>query len=100
MSIPTPEQVQEELQKLKELAPRIKQRSFFGDDNRAKIDAQIAVLSGLYVDEESEEFEDGDNDIYEAARLAHDWHQYIRLNDGAGDSITHDPDCPCGKEGE
>ncbi len=53
--------------------------SKFGDDNHAPIFAQVAVLKGetsaesYYVDEEMEDYEDGDNDTYFAAEQAELW---------------------------
>lgn len=66
----------EGLTKMKETLPRT---SFFGDDNWEKIDAQIAVLKGeatpddYYVDEHSEDYEDGDNDVWSDAEKAENW---------------------------
>lgn len=42
--MPTQEQVQTEIEKLKEMEPRIRHHSAFGDDNRAQVRAQIRVL--------------------------------------------------------
>lgn len=64
------------LKKDKEIIPR---KSMFGDDNWAKIDAQISVLEGkskpddFYIDESAEEYQDGDNDTFFAASKAEDW---------------------------
>lgn len=40
----TPEAIQNEIAKLKEIQPRIRPRTAFGDDNHAAIGAQILVL--------------------------------------------------------
>lgn len=86
--IPTKEQIEAEVAKLREMAPRIRQRSSFGDDNRAKIDAQIAILSGektlsyFEVDETCEDFDESDSEIFFEAKAAHDWMTEGRLEDG------------------
>ena len=41
---PSPE-IDAEIAALKAIKPRVPERSFFGDDNHAAIDAQIAVLT-------------------------------------------------------
>ncbi len=41
---PTPEQVQQEIAALREIKPKVRRRTFFGDDNHAAIDVQIDVL--------------------------------------------------------
>lgn len=38
-------EIDAEIAALKALKPRVRERSFFGDDNHAAIDAQIAVLT-------------------------------------------------------
>lgn len=64
---------------LKAMKITLPRRSAFGDDNHAKIDAQISVLEGnkkpdyFYVDETSDEFQDGDNDVYSSAVDAEEW---------------------------
>lgn len=44
MKTPTTEEIATELAKLKDMAPRIRQRDTFGGNNRAGIDAQIRVF--------------------------------------------------------
>lgn len=44
MSKPTKEQIQQEIEKLKALKPRVRHYTAFGDDNRAAIGADIKVL--------------------------------------------------------
>lgn len=64
------------LEKMKETLP---EKSFFGDNNWEKIDAQIAVLKSekepddYYQDEHSEDYQDGDNDLYFEADRAYQW---------------------------
>jgi hypothetical protein len=57
---PTPAEIEAEIKKLTNLAPRIKQFSIFGENNRHKIDAQIFVLKESLTED----------DIYEKQRLA------------------------------
>ncbi len=58
---PTPERVQQEIATLQEIKPRVRRRNFFGDDNHAAIDAQIAVLkNGL--DEDAIDAQWSDNE--------------------------------------
>ncbi len=45
MKVPTKKQIEAEIKKLRDLAPRIRQVSGFGDSNRAAIEAQIKVLA-------------------------------------------------------
>lgn len=55
--------------------------SAFGDKNWEKIDAKLDVLEGLknpddfWQDESDEDYQDGDNDIYNAAIEAEEWMQ-------------------------
>lgn len=48
MSKPSSEQVQQEIAALKEIKPKVRRYTFFGDDNHAAIDAQIVVLEEDY----------------------------------------------------
>lgn len=43
-SKPTATQIKEEIARLKEMKPKVRRHSFFGDDNHASIDAQIRVM--------------------------------------------------------
>lgn len=76
---PTADEIAEEIRVLQVMAPLIPQRSFFGDDNRRTIDAQIAILAGtrhlsyFEVDETCEDFEDSDLDLYTTAQEALMW---------------------------
>lgn len=42
----TKEQIEQEVKKLEEIKPKVRQFSVFGDDNHAAIEVQIAVLKG------------------------------------------------------
>jgi len=53
MSRPTREEIDAEIEALEALKPRIPARTFFGDDNHAAIDAQIAVLRGEVDEDET-----------------------------------------------
>lgn len=77
---PTPEQIELEIVRLKAVHPQVPTHSFFGDDNRAAIDAQIRVLEeGMSLDEVHEAFgeltEEGDfsQNTLDCALTAHDW---------------------------
>lgn len=77
---PTPDQVALEIARLKEVHSRVPTHSFFGDDNRAAIDAQIRVLEkGMSLDEVHDAFgeltEEGDfsHNTLDCALTAHDW---------------------------
>ena len=75
----TQEEINLQIEGLKNSKKTLPQFSMFGDDNWAKIDAQLDVLEGkkdpddFYVDETAEEFEEGDNDVYTAAEDAEMW---------------------------
>jgi len=77
---PTDEQILECVQYFREIAPKIVQRSFFGDDNRARIDAQIECLSTIdefdgvddYVAEHKID-PDADYELYRAVADCFDW---------------------------
>jgi len=75
----TQEEIDVQIKGLEQMKETLPPKSFFGDDNWGKIDAQISVLKGesvpddYYVDESTEEYVDGDNDIYWAADDAKYW---------------------------
>jgi hypothetical protein len=79
MKKPTEKQIAKEIQTLKTMKPNIVRYSMFGDDNHAKIDAQIEVLEErLSEDEVYNRFEDSDNpdrtyDLVSCARYAAEW---------------------------
>jgi hypothetical protein len=56
----TQDQIETEIDALKEIKPRVVRRSFFGDNNHAAIDAQIEALSELWEEDDiHENFESG-----------------------------------------
>lgn len=58
----TKEQVRSEMEALRELKPRVRRQSAFGEDNHAKIEAQIEVLrDNLDEDAIYERFQDADD---------------------------------------
>ena len=75
----TPEEIARQIAGLKKEKETLPEFSFFGDSNWKKTDAVIEVLEGkakadsFYVNENSEEYEDGDNDIYFEAERAEQW---------------------------
>lgn len=74
MKKPTPEEIQSEIAKLKEMKPRVLRTSMFGDDHHANIDGQIDVLEkGLTEDEVYSEFEDSPDNVRDGAREAAMW---------------------------
>jgi hypothetical protein len=89
---PTGEEITRELALLEQYKTLIPQRSAFGDENRAQIDAQIDVLKNNLTDaqitwqydadETAEEYQDGDQEIYQAADYARQWLDGVAL-DGA-----------------
>ena len=75
----TEDQINAEVAALKALKPTIRERTAFGDDNHAAIEAQISVLRermgsdevyDAYGDEEADDF---DQHTVDAALSAHDW---------------------------
>lgn len=80
MTKPTPEQIATEVARLKAVHSRVPTHSFFGDDNRAAIDAQIRVLQErMSIDDVHDSFgeltEDGEysHNTLDCALTAHDW---------------------------
>lgn len=75
----TQDEILRQIEALRRCRQRIPEVSFFGGNNHEKIDAQISVLEekssadDYYVDERSEEYEDGDNDTYFEAEKAEMW---------------------------
>ncbi len=75
----TEDQINAEISALVALKPKVRERTAFGDDNRAAIDAQLAVLRErmssdevyyAYGDEDADEF---DQHTFDAALSACDW---------------------------
>ena len=70
----TPAQVKAEIKKLKEMKPKVRSSSSFGDDHHAAIDAQIEVLEkGLDNDGVYDHYEHGPHNILDAALEAMGW---------------------------
>jgi hypothetical protein len=62
----TPDEIKAEVAKLREMKPRVRHRTSFGDDNWAAIDAQIKVLEeGMDEDEIYDEWPEGERDMHE-----------------------------------
>jgi hypothetical protein len=75
---PTFEQIAAEIARLRAVQPRVPRYSFFGDDNREAIDAQIRVLEdALSRDDVHARFGmcslEFNENILEGALMAHDW---------------------------
>lgn len=72
-------EIDAQIEGLKKDKKKLPEFSAFGDKNWEKIDAQIDILEGkgnsdsLYIDETADEYEEGDNDIYFAAKDAENW---------------------------
>lgn len=73
MDKPTAEQVQAEIAALKEIKPKVRHYSFFGDDNHAAIDAQVRVLEEDLPENAIFDRWENDEHILSAARDAFDW---------------------------
>lgn len=75
----TTDEINRQIEGLKKERTKLPHFSFFGGDNWMRIDAQISVLEGkgeaddFYVDESSEEYEDGDNELFFDVERAEDW---------------------------
>jgi hypothetical protein len=80
---PTSDEITAELARLEQYKTLIPQRTAFGDDNRAQIDAQIDVLknnlTGTQIewqygtDETADWYQESDEVIYQAAGYAREW---------------------------
>lgn len=82
---PTIEQIQNEIEQLKELKPKIRHYSAFGDDNRASVQAQIDVLErGMDEDGIYNRWDEGERDmnIRDAALGALQWMTNGETDDG------------------
>jgi hypothetical protein len=84
-NLKTTDEIQSEVAKLRDLLPRVRRRSAFGDDNREAIQAQIDVLTGLmdldavdaaWGDSTADEYSDS---LHQNAIDAFDW--YSGLSD-------------------
>lgn len=73
MKPPTVKQVKSEIAALKELRDKIPPRTAFGDDNLARIDAEIDVLENdLSINDVDQKYGD-DDAVYESATYALQW---------------------------
>lgn len=69
MAKPTKEQIAEQAQKLRDLKPKVRHYSHFGDNNWEQIEAQIAVLEGTPVSH----YLGASIEVHGAAQDAKDW---------------------------
>ena len=75
----TKEEIDRQITGLENMKNTLPETSMFGDKNWEKIDAQIAVLKGesesddFHVDESSEDYRDGDNDLWSDTDRAERW---------------------------
>jgi len=79
-TLKTAEEIAAEITLLKELLPKVRHKSTFGDDHREAIKAQIAVLESRmnmdaierdWGDDTADEYE---QNVHESACEAHDWY--------------------------
>jgi len=76
MSKPTANQISSEMKALREMKPRVRKETAFGEDNHAAIEAQIQVLGGaLDLDDMDEKLDDDEWTQYafDSAREALEW---------------------------
>lgn len=78
----SPELIQEQIAKLKEIKPNVRKTSMFGDNHHDAIDAQIDVLENKFtatrVDDhygldETNEDEERSQNVYDSAFEAYEW---------------------------
>jgi hypothetical protein len=75
----TQAEIDRQIEGLTKMKDHLPEYSMFGDANWEKIDAQIAVLKGeaepndYYINEDGEDYEDGDNDVWSEAERASQW---------------------------
>jgi hypothetical protein len=74
MAKPTQSEITKEIETLREQVKTVRKYSSFGDDNRAKINAQIRVADEDMSDEEIGDAFDGE--IQSAAQEMRDWMDY------------------------
>ena len=55
MKRPTKQEIEQEIADLKEIKPRVRRTSMFGDNHHDAIDAQVTVLSERLTDDEIDE---------------------------------------------
>jgi len=68
----TKEEIKKQIEALKAVRPKIVPKSAFGDDNLARLDAQVAVLEGLMDDDDIWDRWD-DEDIISISLDARQW---------------------------
>lgn len=83
MEKPTDKQIADEIAALNALKTTVPKITMFGDNNHERIDAQIEVLEKrmtekqveqrFYIDETTEDYQDGDNDLWSNAGEAQRW---------------------------
>ena len=74
MTAPTSEAVKAEIEALKQIKPKVRPESFFGDNHHDAIDAQVKVLTEDMSEEDAEsEFEYEPDNVRNAAMEAYDW---------------------------
>jgi hypothetical protein len=76
----TKEQIQNAVEKLKEVKPLVRRYTYFGDDNWAQIDAQIAVLERGYTEDDIYDRYDDPN-ILNSAQVAYQWVMDLPIED-------------------
>lgn len=75
----TQEEINRQIEGLKKEKETLPEYSRFGDNNWAKIDAQLDILEGIknlhqfIFDENDEDFQEGDNELYDEAEKAENW---------------------------
>jgi hypothetical protein len=75
----TEEEIKRQIDGLKKMKETLPEHSIFGNNNWEAIDAQLDILEGkkekedFYINETSDEYEDGCNDIYFEAEKAESW---------------------------
>lgn len=84
----TREEIEAEIESLRYLAPRINPLSFFGDDNRTAVDAQIEVLSELLDEDEIDERHDdaGEGEVFSTDHACKSARHAARWLEGEADS--------------
>ncbi len=86
MDEPNDEQIKAEIAALKEIKPRVRKTSTFGDNHHDAIDAQIEVLENRWDDDQIEENYPDEGNVRDAAFDARNWLQ----GDGDSESIAAD----------
>lgn len=72
--MPNAEEIKKEIETLKEMKPKVRQYSAFGDDHHESIDAQIDVLENLLDgDEIYDRYENGPESVLDNAIQAREW---------------------------